>query len=68
VLVRQLPWRSKQQSLSHFSLSLLREDKTKEQSNGVPENLLPQEVDRDRRAYKDRHARIIIMARRTTSN
>jgi hypothetical protein len=43
-------------------------DKTKEQSNGVLENLLPQEVDRDRSAYKDRHARIIIVARRTISN
>jgi hypothetical protein len=33
----------------------------------VPENLLPKRSNRDRRAYKDRHARIIIMARRTTS-
>jgi hypothetical protein len=28
----------------------------------VPENLLPQEVDPDRSAYKDWHARIIIMS------
>ena len=44
------------------------EDRTKEQSNGVPENLSRQMVSSNRAIYQDRHARIIIMARRTISN
>jgi hypothetical protein len=35
-----------------------------EQSNGVPENLSPEIVLGNRAVYQDRHARIIIVARR----
>ena len=42
--------------------------RTKEQSNGVPENLSCKMVLRNRAIYKDWHVRIIIMARRTISN
>ena len=41
--------------------------RTKEQSNGVPENLRCNEVVIDRSPYQDRHARIIIMARKCVS-
>jgi len=34
----------------------------------MPENLATLKVATDRSAYKDRHARIIIVARRTISN
>jgi len=42
--------------------------RTSEQSNGVPENLCRKKVLRNRGIYQDRHARIIIMARRLISN
>jgi hypothetical protein len=42
--------------------------RTSEQSNGVPENLRRKMVLRNRAIYQDRHARIIIMARRVISN
>ena len=45
-----------------------KENRTKEQSNGVPENLTTLMVASDRSSYKDQHARIIIVARRKISN
>jgi hypothetical protein len=46
-------------------LAISRRNWWEEQSKGVPENLLLEEVDRDGSAYQVQHARIIIMARRT---
>jgi len=45
-----------------------KEGPTKEQSNGVLENLATVKVAEDRSAYEDQHARIIIMARSKPSN
>jgi hypothetical protein len=51
------------------ALAISRRNWWEEQSKGVPENLLleevDEEVDHDGSAYQVQHARIIIMARRT---
>jgi hypothetical protein len=64
---KRVPCRSRRCRVE-FPPSLLRRGKTKEQSNGVPENLTTLLVTIDRSRYKDRHARIIIVARRKNSN
>ena len=47
---------------------MLRRERTREQSNDVPENLAVELVLRNRGIYQDRHVRIIIVARRSISN